>query len=218
VNQKITLIMLTAKKANKYFALFSVLFITSLFSVSVLAQDTKTDNEPQILVTETGVELQVAAWDVETIYDPTSYSWVYWETPIFESVKTKSIYSVRMSDFDKAPVFTKACAVVENAMACTNDALQDFMKSSRLEYPAEALNNRQEGLEYVTFILTETGTFEGRPTVLSKDNPCAGCAEKAVEIVKQTENLWQPAIYKGKPVKVKLTIPVRFDLTAISPK
>ena len=32
------------------------------------------------------------------------------------------------------------------------------------------------------------------------------------EIIKQTDGKWQPAILDGKPVKVILTIPVRFEL------
>ena len=210
--------MLLEKKTNKLFTLSALFFISSFLTVSLFAQEIKPEDEPQVLVTESGIEFEVAAWDVETIYDPTSYSWVYWETPIFETVKTKKIYLVGMSEFDKAPVFTKACVDAEKAMACTNEALQDFMSETRLEYPSEARNNLHEGLEYVTFVLTEKGGFEGRPKVLSKDKPCEGCAERAVEIVKKTENLWQSAVLEGKPVKVKLTIPVRFDLFLVSPK
>jgi hypothetical protein len=50
---------------------------------------------------------------------------------------------------------------------------------------------------------------------LSKEDPCRGCEEKAIEIIKETEDQWQPAVLNGEPVKVILTIPVRFDLREI---
>jgi hypothetical protein len=208
--------MLLSKRINPLNKVFLFLSVSFFLTVSIYAQDMK--NEPQIMVTESGIEYEVVGWDVETIYDPTSYSWENWETPVYESVRTKKVYPVPMSKFDKPPVFTKACADAENAMTCTNEALQEFMKDKNLEYPADARNNRQEGLEYVTFVMTEKGEFEGRPTVLSKDKPCAACADRAVEIVKKTENLWQPAVLDGEPVKVRLTIPVRFDLKRLSQK
>ncbi len=170
------------------------------------------DDETMVMVTKEGIEYEVTGWDTRTVYDPNSYTFSSWETPIYETVKTKEVFAVPMSDFDKAPVFTEACVGAEDPVACTNHALEEFTANNPFPYPDRAQENQQEGLEYVSFVLTEDGEFEGTPTILSKDIPCKGCSEEALRIVKETEGKWQPAVLNGERVKVKLTLPIRFKL------
>ena len=44
---------------------------------------------------------------------------------------------------------------------------------------------------------------------------CKGCAEQAVKIISETEGKWKPAVLDGEPVKVKITVPVRFKLIEV---
>lgn len=203
--------MLFKKKFNYLFITFSMAFASLLLTDSVNAQNQAND-EAKVMVSETGVEYEVTGWDTRTVYDPTSYSYQYWETPIYSMTKTKKVYPVPVSDFDQPPVFTSECANADNPMACSNEALQNFIQSSNFRYPTSAKARYQEGIEYVTFTLDKDGNFVGRPSVLKKDEPCKGCSEKAVDIILDTKGKWQPAILDGEPVRVILTIPVRFEL------
>jgi hypothetical protein len=202
---------------KKFKRLSKFLFISSLSLLMVIPLNAqkKSVRDAKIMVSKTGMEYEVSGWDSRIIYNPLSYSYMLWETPIYSTVKTKEVYPVAVSEFDKPPVFTDECSSAEDPMACSNNKLQEFVSSKEFKYPANAKRNNQEGLEYVTFTLNEKGQFEGRPTVLSKEDPCRGCEEKAIEIIKETEDQWQPAVLNGEPVKVILTIPVRFDLREI---
>lgn len=186
--------------------------LTVMFLEPAFTQKTDQDREPHIMVTENGIEYEVTDWDSRLIYNPLTYSYVLWETPVYKTIKTKEIYPVPLSDFDQPPVFSEACVSADDPMICTYEQLQKFILANDFNYPVGAKRNYQEGLEYVTFTLNKEGEFEGRPTVLSKNDPCKGCSDRAVEIVMQTSEKWQPAVLDGRPVSVRLTIPVRFQL------
>lgn len=202
--------MLFEKKKNNLLMCLGVAITALLCSSPVTAQ--KDDSQTQVMVSETGIEYQITGWDTRTIYDPMSYTYKYWETPVYSTVKTKEVYPVKVSDFDSPPVFRSECTNASDPMACSNEKLQEFISANDFQYPVGAKRNYQEGLEYVTFTLNEKGKFEGMPTVLKKEEPCRGCSEKALDIIEKTEGLWQPAVLDGEKVKVILTVPVRFDL------
>ncbi len=204
--------MLFTKKLNYLFRTISFLFMSILLLTPAMGQKDTSETERKVMVSEEGIEYEVAGWDSRIIYNPVSYSYLYWQTPVFKATKKKEVYPVLISQFDQAPVFSEDCIDSENPIVCTNEKLQEFIQAQNFNYPVGAKVNYQEGLEYVTFVLNEKGEFEGKPSVLSKDEPCKGCSDKAVKIVMQTEGKWQPAIFDGEPVKVILTIPVRFNL------
>jgi len=201
--------MLLKENLKHLSRIISMALTAILVTITVNAQEA---DEPQVMVSESGIEYEITGWDTKTIYDPSSYSYRHWETPIYSTVKTREVYPVAVDEFDSPPVFSKSCVESNDPMACTNEKLQQFIASNNFQYPVAAERNDQEGLEYVTFTLNEKGALEGRPSVLRKDNPCKGCSDKAVEIIRQTEGQWQPAVLDGEPVKVILTIPVRFEL------
>ncbi|MCB0666924.1 MAG: energy transducer TonB [Saprospiraceae bacterium] len=200
------------EKRMKNLLLSAGFALLAVFLVNPIYAQNKDDMPTKVMVSETGIEYEVTGWDTRTIYDPMSYTYNYWETPIYSTVKTKDVYPVKVSEFDSPPVFKETCASASEPMACTNEKLQEFISNQRFEYPVGAQRSYQEGLEYVTFTLNEKGHFEGTPSVLKKDDPCRGCSEKAIEIIKETDGMWQPAILDGEPVKVILTVPVRFAL------
>jgi hypothetical protein len=203
--------MLEKRFDNLMMAVF-LPFLMLFYLTPVFAQKGNQDKEPHLMVTESGIEYEVTDWDSRLIYNPLTYSYVLWETPVYKTIKTTEIYPVPLSDFDQPPVFSEACVSSDVPIICTNEQLQKFMLANDFNYPVDAKRNYQEGLEYVTFTLNKEGEFEGRPTVLSKSDPCKGCSDKAVEIVMQTSDKWQPAVLDGRPVSVRLTIPVRFQL------
>ncbi len=80
--------------------------------------------------------------------------------------------------------------------------------SDYLNYPEKAKALGLEGTVYIEFIVTETGDVLS-PVVMRDIG--GDCGEVALKIVKDMPK-WEPGIKKGKPVKVLLTLPIRFAL------
>ena len=64
-----------------------------------------------------------------------------------------------------------------------------------------------QGVVYVQFIVNPEGAVEN-PTVIRKLG--AGCDEEALRVLKKTK--FSPGYDKGKAVKVRFTLPIRFIL------
>ncbi len=90
---------------------------------------------------------------------------------------------------------------------CSDKALVQFI-SRQLEYPEEAKANNVEGTVYVNFIVDETGQVKS-PTLLMDIG--SGCGEAALDMVKAMP-AWIPGEEEGRPVRVKLNLPIQFSL------
>ncbi len=155
------------------------------------------------------------------VYYPDAYTYVYWDTKRNEPMKVKAsnkssesaeaekIYT-DMSKLDRAPLFSANCTQEKDPEKCSNEAIQDYIRKNA-KYPNEALRKDEEGLQYVTFIITENGEVEEADIkVESKGETCADCASEAKRLVAEMPT-WQPASRNGKPVNVQVVLPVRFD-------
>jgi TonB family protein len=87
-------------------------------------------------------------------------------------------------------------------------ALESFF-AKNVEYPASASDNGVEGTVRLSFTVDETGKI-GTPKVIT---PAIGYGleEEALRIVKKMPS-WKPGALKGKNVKTRFTLPVRFQL------
>jgi protein TonB len=85
-----------------------------------------------------------------------------------------------------------------------------FMKfiSKKMRYPRQARNMRIEGKVFVEFIIDETGKMTEIRTIKGIG---AGCDEEA-ERVLNAAPLWSPGKQRGVPVKVKMVLPIYFQL------
>ncbi|MEP7165728.1 MAG: energy transducer TonB [Ferruginibacter sp.] len=86
--------------------------------------------------------------------------------------------------------------------------LQKFFDNN-LEYPADATNDGVEGTVNVTFVVDETGKLTS-PKV-EGDNLGYGLEAEALRVVNKMPT-WNPGKLKGKNVKTKFTLPVKFVL------
>lgn len=77
-----------------------------------------------------------------------------------------------------------------------------------LRYPSLALESKIEGLVVVQFIIDENGNIT-QPTVTRGIG--GGCDEEALRVVKSMP-AWKPGKQRGRPVKVRYNLPVRFQL------
>ena len=95
-------------------------------------------------------------------------------------------------------------------MAEPRNGYQDFTNDllKILKYPGFARLMGKQGLVYVEFIVDKKGKLtDFRPLTNEQFN----LEKKAVDKLSRMPD-WKPAIFRGKPVKMKFTIPIRFRL------
>lgn len=80
--------------------------------------------------------------------------------------------------------------------------------STNLKYPKEARQMGISGRVYVQFIVEKNGDITNVEVVKGIG---AGCDEEAVKVL-QNAPAWSPGKQRGRPVKVKMTIPIFFTL------
>ena len=82
------------------------------------------------------------------------------------------------------------------------DAIQ-----KKIRYPLQAKSLGVQGVVYVQSIINEKGKII-KPKVVKKLG--AGCDEEAIRVLKKSK--FKPGYDKGKPVKVRFTLPIFFRL------
>jgi periplasmic protein TonB len=111
-----------------------------------------------------------------------------------------------------APVVEKADEifdVVENApnppggMEGWNQYL-----SKNLKYPTQARRMGIEGTVYVVFVVNTDGSIQDVEILRGIGG---GCDEEALRVVKNAPK-WEPGKQRGRPVRVRMRLPIRFKL------
>jgi len=121
--------------------------------------------------------------------------------------------------FPKMEANTKAKMDVDNEGAYTNvevspqypggqKALENFFYNN-VEYPQQAADNGTEGVVNVSFIVDENGKVVS-PKIIGK-RVGDGLEDEALRVANKM-NTWTPGKVKGKNVKTRLTLPVKFQL------
>ena len=77
----------------------------------------------------------------------------------------------------------------------------------KIRYPLQAKSLGVQGVVYVQSIINEKGKII-EPKVVKKLG--AGCDEEAIRVLKKSK--FKPGYDKGKPVKVRFTLPIFFRL------
>ena len=81
--------------------------------------------------------------------------------------------------------------------------------SSNLKYPVLARQMNISGRVYVQFIVEKDGSLSSVEVIKGIGG---GCDEEAVRVL-QNAPAWHPGKQRGRPVKVRMTIPIFFTLT-----
>lgn len=89
-----------------------------------------------------------------------------------------------------------------------NKGLQQFFDDN-LTYPEDASNNGVEGTVNISFTIDETGKLLS--PVVDGAQEGYGLDEEALRVVNKMPK-WNPGKIKGKPVRTKFILPVRFVL------
>ena len=80
--------------------------------------------------------------------------------------------------------------------------------ASKLRYPAQARQQGIEGKVFVQFVVEKDGSLSN---VTSVKGIGGGCDEEAVRVLKESPK-WKPGKQRGKPVKVRMILPITFNL------
>lgn len=76
------------------------------------------------------------------------------------------------------------------------------------EYPRQARELNIEGKVFVQFVIEKDGSISGTQVVRGIG---AGCDEEAIRVVKNSPK-WMPGKQRGKPVRVRMVLPITFKL------
>jgi protein TonB len=87
-------------------------------------------------------------------------------------------------------------------------ALENFFNYS-VEYPQQAADNGTEGVINVSFVIDENGKVSSSKILGKRVGD--GLEDEALRVVNKMPS-WTPGKVKGKNVKTRLTLPVRFQL------
>ena len=86
-------------------------------------------------------------------------------------------------------------------------AFYDFV-SSKFSYPRQARELRIEGKVFVQFVIEKDGTITDIVVVKGIGG---GCNEEAIRVVEMAP-AWIPGKQRGKPVRVRMVLPITFKL------
>ncbi len=111
-----------------------------------------------------------------------------------------------------APVVEKADEifdVVENAPNPPG-GMEGWNKylSNNLKYPTQARRMGIEGTVYVVFVVNTDGSIQDVEILRGIGG---GCDEEALRVVKNAPK-WEPGKQRGRPVRVRMRLPIRFKL------
>lgn len=87
------------------------------------------------------------------------------------------------------------------------EALMAYV-GKKLKYPEEAVEAGIQGVVYVSFVVGTDGSISDAKVLRGIGG---GCNEEAVRVV-QGMPKWKPGMQRGKAVRVKYSLPIRYKL------
>ncbi|MGD1893709.1 MAG: energy transducer TonB [Cyclobacteriaceae bacterium] len=90
---------------------------------------------------------------------------------------------------------------------CCVESFYQFV-SKELNYPRQAVNRGVDGKVFVQFVVNKDGSLTDVEVIKGIG---AGCDEEAVRVLKNAPR-WNPGKQRGKPVRVRMVIPIIFRL------
>lgn len=85
-------------------------------------------------------------------------------------------------------------------------SLEEFFEQN-IQYPWAAVALGTNGVVYVTFVVEKDGSVSDVRVIRGIGG---GCDEEAVRLVRLTSSFWTPAFQGGLPVRMQMTVPVKF--------
>jgi TonB family protein len=125
--------------------------------------------------------------------------------PPLDLEHTNAVFKV----VENQPLFPGCEASVDKKLIneCSQRKMDEFI-SENLNYANIANNGCVEGTVYVKFIVEKDGAISNG--VIVRDIG-AGCGQEALRIIQKMPK-WLPGKQRGHPVRVQVTVPIKFEL------
>tara|TARA_R110000868_G_scaffold209983_2_gene459935 strand:+ start:2226 stop:3338 length:1113 start_codon:yes stop_codon:yes gene_type:complete len=106
---------------------------------------------------------------------------------------------------NKAPVFP-GCEDAKDKKDCFRESLNEHI-SKNFKYPEEAQKKRVQGMVNILFVIGKDGVISN----IRKHGPSKLLEDEAERIISLLPKM-TPGVYKGKPVNIPFSVPIKFDL------
>lgn len=117
--------------------------------------------------------------------------------PVFEEPEEEEV--------DEIFVVVEQYPEPENGIAAFYRYIQEHMN-----YPSRARTMNVKGKVFVQFVIFPDGSVRDVEVIKGIGG---GCDEEALRVVKESPIRWLPGKQRGVPVKVRMVLPITFDLT-----
>jgi len=112
--------------------------------------------------------------------------------------------------------FKQSILIIKNGdnnekKSCADQRLLRFIYT-KIKYPTIARENGIEGMAVVSFVVTEHGTIVDFKILRDPGGACGPEALRVVKCMNELPSRWNPGQQRGKNVRVKYNLPVRFKL------
>lgn len=128
-------------------------------------------------------------------------------------VDVKEETVIKEVEIKEAPVEEKADVIfdVVETMPTPPGGMEGWNKylSKNLKYPTQARRMGIEGTVYVVFVVNTDGSIQDVEILRGIGG---GCDEEAMRVVRNAPK-WEPGKQRGRPVRVKMRLPIRFKLS-----
>ncbi|MCH7415147.1 energy transducer TonB [Belliella sp. R4-6] len=108
-----------------------------------------------------------------------------------------------IEDADEIFEFVESAPTPVGGMSAWNKYLQ-----KNLKYPTPARRMGIEGTVTVVFVVNTDGSLQDIEILRGLDG---GCNEEAIRVIKNAPS-WQPGKQRGRPVRVRMRMPIKFKL------
>ncbi len=134
---------------------------------------------------------------------------INWENELDESVKDDKVFPGQMEEPEEEKIETEFLIVEDPPTP--KGGMKAFNKflSKHIKYPDQARRMGIEGKVFVEFVVDKDGSLTNIHVVKGIG---AGCDEEAIRVLKSAPK-WEPGKQRGRPVKVRLTVPISFKFS-----
>jgi protein TonB len=126
-----------------------------------------------------------------------------------EITETEVIEEVIISEAPEEEVADQIFQIVEEPATPQGgyEAFYEYV-SKNMRYPAQARRMGIEGTVYVQFVVEKDGSITDVQAIRGIG---AGCDEEAIRVI-QNQPPWNPPKQRGKPVRQRIVLPIKFQL------
>jgi TonB family protein len=187
------------------------------------------DNSKLIFIDEQSVRFRFVMLNTKKDYPvlppppplpPGYYDDVKVKSPEYDNVSTDvepEIFTI----IDEQPIFPGCKDIFDKTerQKCSDKKMVQFL-GQNAGYPEAAREAGFEGTVFVRFVVETNGSISNIE-VLKDQTPSGGLKDAALNAVRAMNNMekkWNPGMQSGKPVRVRVVVPVKFKLDFDEPE